>query len=127
VFNVASGTIPFVAIGVWIAYPNSATAIDSVANQITSSTSPVVASDVSIVPGGFVIAFGGLDSALQTLTGTWSGSDAVTENFDQQVEATATIGGYSIATTQTSTTFDFSLGSTGTTSKRVVAASWGAS
>lgn len=111
-------------IGVWVAYPNSSTKVDSGHTQATSTTNAVV-SDVEVVDDGFQIAWGGQLATVGSFTGTWNGADTPTEDTDQTIESGTSVAAWSMPTTENLTTGDFTMAASASGTKRVVVASWG--
>ncbi len=118
------GTAERCVIGVWIAYPASATPIgndDGTGNGTTNAT----ADNVSVVPGGFLIAWGGQVNTVGSFTGSWSGADTPTEEVDATIEATSSYAAWTMPTTETLATGDFTLAASASGIKKILAVSWG--
>lgn len=125
---IIAGTAARCVVAVWIAYPNSITKVDS-GNDTSgaSGTTDAVASDIAVVPGGFLIAWGGQISTVGSFTGTWSGIDTPVEDVDATLEATTSYAGWSMATTETASGGDFTMAESVSGQKELCVASWGAS
>ncbi len=111
IVTVASASCSRIALPVWVGYTSDiATGLDSGATN-AGTTSSAVVSDIEVAPGGFLCAVGTqFNTSGSTLSGSWSGTDSITENVDSELEGTSIYGGYLIAsTTQSSTTGDFTL------------------
>lgn len=121
----AGTSITRCGIGVWALYPTSATPRDS-GNDNASSTTDAVVPDLDVASGGTVIWFGGQQSVVDGVTVTWNGTDSVTQDFQNTLEAAARIAGGRIAITETNSTRDLTLAETTSGTKVLVAASWDA-
>jgi hypothetical protein len=76
------------AVSVYVLYPENHARIDRLTDT-ASGTTDAVLPNLDVVAGGTLIYAGGQNAVLGTFTTTWSGTDAVTEDVDAQLEGVA--------------------------------------
>ena len=112
------------AIGGYVAYPLNPIPLGFGSASATTTNDAVISNIKAQVNGGLVYS-GGQNATLGTFTTVWSGADAVVEDIDLQLEATAsyTFGhiNFTGSTDQSSLTLQESTSGT----KRLCAATWG--
>jgi hypothetical protein len=120
--NTSGVTCGYGLFSTFVCYPASATPVDSGAAQ-AGTTIDAVISGLDVVPGGFVaytaMAVGGATNVL------WSGSDAVSKDYDTTFETLTQHAAGHIAITQTGS-FNLTFQESATGSKRIAAFSFGA-
>lgn len=121
---IALGTALRCVVAVWIAYPASATPIGNDDGTATGTTN-ATADNVSIVPGGFLVAWGGQQSTVGSFTGSWSGADTPSEEVDATIEAATSYAAWTMPTTEALATGDFTLAASASGIKKILAVSWG--
>jgi hypothetical protein len=116
---------PRKAVGVFVGYPSSVTPVSN-ASDSAGTTTNAVASSLTANIGGYLVYGGAQTGAVGAFTTTWSGSDAVSESADAQLEAasTYTFGCIPIFTEDIAGTGTLTLAETVTGTKRIWAATY---
>lgn len=118
-----NGTVTRMAGGIYDTRPFRQVEVDSASNTLTAAGA-ITAADVEIRDKGFIIEVGCSNSSSEDNTVSYNGTDTITRDAQITIE-TARIALASGLTTEFSAfTNDIGFSSTGSTTKRVAAASW---
>lgn len=107
------------AVGVYVAYPWTPLSLD-LGSASANTTSNATVSDQQVEAGGCLIYSGGQHGQTGDFVTTWTGVDAVTEDADAQLEATATYTHGHINVTRASSADDLTLAESASGTKRLV-------